>query len=221
MAPEDRAETQTAEPAPPISLRKALVVLALQAIGMGAIGAFLWRWSGREQAGFITFSTVQLLQGLALGLALIAIAYALFRGLPRISERLVRMQADTYAFLGPKLGWPAIVIISICAGAGEEALFRGGLQTFLGDYVGVPLAIALSSAVFAVIHLGKPAITALLLVIGAIFGIVFWLTGSLLAVMVGHALYDIWALRYLHREFQRLGLVGGPPPPLAKSASRS
>ena len=221
MTAADSSENQPPGPPPPIPLRKVVALLALQAVGMGAIGALLWRLSGREQAGFVSLSALQALQGLALGLALIAVAYALFRALPRISERLVRMQADTYAFLGPRLGWPAIVAISICAGAGEEALFRGGLQTLLGDYVGVPLAIALSSAMFALIHCGKPAITALLLVIGAIFGIVFWLTGSLLAVMVGHALYDIWALRYLHREFVRLGLAGDPPPPLANPASRS
>ena len=130
------------------------------------------------------------------------------------------MQAETYAFLGPKLGMPAIVFISLCAGVGEEALFRGGLQTFLGDYLGAPLAIVLSSAVFAAIHLGKPVITLLLLVVGLIFGTVFWLTGSLLAVTIGHALYDIWALRYLHCEFLRLGLVGEPAP-LANGANES
>ena len=206
----DEAEAQPAKRE--ISLSKAMVLLGLQAIGMIAIGGWLWSFSGREKAGFVTFTLPEVLQGLALGAALIGIALATFRGLPRISETLVRMQADTYAFLGPKLGMPAIVFISLCAGVGEEALFRGGLQTVLGDHVGAPLAILLSSAVFALIHLGKPVITVLLFVVGAIFGGVFWLSGSLLAVMIGHTLYDIWALRYLHREFLRLGLVGEPAP---------
>lgn len=215
---QDETEGQAAKPE--ISLGKAMVLLGFQAIGMIALGQWLWSLSGREKAGFVSVSMTEVLQGLALGAALIALAFAMFRGLPRISEALVRMQAETYAFLGPKLGMPAIVFISLCAGVGEEALFRGGLQTFLGDYLGAPLAIVLSSAVFAAIHLGKPVITLLLLVVGLIFGTVFWLTGSLLAVMIGHALYDIWALRYLHCEFLRLGLVGEPAP-LANGANES
>ena len=54
--------------------------------------------------------------------------------------------------------------------------------------------------------------------VGATFGAVYWLTGSLLAVMIGHALYDIWALKYLHGEFVRLGLVCDAEAPLANSA---
>ena len=206
---EREADDQAAIPA--ITLGKAMGLLGFQAIGMIAIGTWLWDWSGREAERFVSLSAPEVLQGFALGLGLIALAFAIFRGLPRLSETLVRMQAETYAFLGPKLGMPAIVFISLCAGVGEEALFRGGLQTLLGDELGAPLAILLSSAVFAAIHLGKPVITALLLVVGAIFGVVYWLTGSLLAVMIGHTLYDIWALRYLHREFVRLGLVGDEP----------
>lgn len=215
---QDETEGQAAKRE--ISLGKAMVLLGFQAIGMIALGQWLWSLSGREKAGFVSVSMTEVLQGLALGAALIALAFTMFRGLPRISEALVRMQAETYAFLGPKLGMPAIAFISLCAGVGEEALFRGGLQTFLGDYLGAPLAIVLSSAVFAAIHLGKPVITLLLLVVGLIFGTAFWLTGSLLAVMIGHALYDIWALRYLHCEFLRLGLVGEPAP-LANGANES
>ena len=145
--------------------------------------------------------------------ALIALAAVLFRGFPRIGERLVRLQAPGFAFFGRRLSLPMIVLISVGAGVGEEALFRGGLQTLIGDHLGVAAAILLSSAAFAAIHLARPVITALLLVIGAIFGVFYWQTGSLLAAMIGHALYDIWALRYLHREMHRLGLFDAPGPP--------
>lgn len=210
MSDEERESGQ--QPAKPaMTLGKAMVLLGFQAIGMIAIGKLLWGWSGRGVADFVTASGAQVLGGCALALVLIALALALFRAFPRYCETLVRMQAETYAFLGPKLGWPAIGFISLCAGVGEEALFRGGLQTFLGGHAGAPLAIAISAALFAAIHLGKPAITALLFAVGAIFGVVYWLTGSLLIVMIGHTLYDIWALRYLHREFVRLGLVGDEP----------
>lgn len=192
-----------------------VLAVAVQNAVFVAAGLGLWLWSGRDLAGFIAFSGEELLVGLALGGALTLLAAALFCGFPRASERLVRLQADTYAALGPKLSWGAIVAISLAAGIGEEALLRGGLQTLLGEYSGPVGAILLSSAVFASIHLSRPVITALLFVIGIVFGFVYWLTGSLLAVMVGHALYDVWALRYLHREMRRLGLLenGEPPSP--------
>lgn len=218
---DETSDAENRRPKREVTLGKAMVLLAFQAIGMVAIGRLLWVWSDRAASRFVTIGLGEIIQGLALGMALIGLAFTLFRSFPRVSDRLVRMQAETYAFLGPRLGLTAIVFISLCAGVGEEALFRGGLQTYLGDHVGAPAAIALSSAMFAAIHLGKPAITALLFVVGAIFGAVFWLTESLFAVMIGHTLYDVWALRYLHREFVRLGLVGAEDAPLANPVGES
>lgn len=196
----------------PIPLGKIVALILLQGAFFTAIGAGLWHWSGRELAAFVTFDPKEVLWGIGFGLVLIAMAATLFHGFPRISDRLVRLQADSYAFFGPRLGWGAIVAISFAAGVGEEALLRGGLQTLLADYLGPVGAIAVASAAFAALHLAKPLITALLLVIGVMFGVVYWQTGSLLTVMIAHALYDIWALRYLHRAFVRLGLVQAPQP---------
>lgn len=183
-----------------------LTILAAQCTLMIALGLILWDWSGRPLRRFVSFAPAELAQGIGLGLALIAFAFALWRLFPRAGEKLIRMQAQSYRFLGPNLGWPAIVFIALCAGAGEEALFRGGLQTLLGDHIGVPAAIALASLVFALVHLGKPAVTGLIFAVGCLFGAVYAATESLLTVMIGHALYDIWALRYLQREMLRLDL---------------
>lgn len=211
-----------AKPADELSPLKLLGVTALQLAIFCGLGLLLWHLSGRDLAAFVTFSLTEVLMGVALAGALIALAAALFRGFPRIGEQLVRLQAPNFAFFGRRLGWPMIAVISVGAGVGEEALFRGGLQTLIGDNLGVVAAILLSSAAFAAIHLAKPLITALLLVIGTIFGVFYWQTGSLIAAMVGHALYDIWALRYLHREMHRLNLFDQPEPepepaPLANS----
>jgi uncharacterized protein len=218
MAPEagDTGGAAAATPAKrEVKLSTALVLLTFQALAMTALGGLLWTWSGRPRNAFVTFSVAQAAQGLALAILLILAALAIFRGFPRAGEALVRMQAGTYAFLGPRLTWPGIVAISLCAGVGEEALFRGGVQTYLEGLIGPIAAIAVSSALFAAVHLGKPIITMLLFVIGVVFGLCFWLTESLLTVMIGHTLYDIWALRYLHREFLRLGLVRAADPSLA------
>lgn len=206
-------------PAPPeITRTKLLALLAMQCAVMIGLGLALWYGSDRPLSAFIAFSLEELWKGLVLGGALILLAFALWKIFPQAGEKLIRMQADQYAFLLPHVSWPVIVAVSLCAGFGEEALFRAGLQTLLGDYVGMPAAIALSAAVFAVIHLGKPIVTALIFLIGCLFGIVYWWTGSLLIVAIGHAIYDVWALRYLQSELLRLGLIGSDVPPLANHA---
>jgi uncharacterized protein len=212
----DQSAADASDVRPAIPLGKMLVLLTIQALVMTAIGVGLWNWAGRATGDYVTLSLEQAALGLALGLGLIALALAVFKGLPSFGERLVRMQARNYGFLGDKLPLPAIVLVSICAGVGEEALFRGGLQTLLATFLGVPAAIVIASAAFAMVHIARPIITVMLLLIGILFGVIYWQTGSLLAVMIGHTLYDIWALHYLLREFRRLGLTGQGAPSLAK-----
>lgn len=210
-----------ARAAPDLSLNKVVALMAAQTLVMVALGLALWHFSGREFAQFLVPSPSGALQGIVFGVGLILVAWFVFTRFPALADRLVRLQTDTYRFLGPHLPTWAIVAISLGAGIGEEALFRAGLQVWLGDRIGVPAAIAVASSVFAAFHLGKPLITAVLFVIGAVFGGVYWLTDSLLTVMIGHVLYDIWALRWLHREFLRMGVFDEPEPvaaPLANPA---
>lgn len=215
------AVEETGATAPEVTRAKLLAMLAAQCAVMIAIGLALWYWSGRSLPQFIAFSLDEFAKGLALGAALILLAFVLWKIFPRAGEKLIRMQAEQYAFLLPHVSWPVIVAVSLCAGFGEEALFRAGLQTFLGDHVGTPAAIALSAALFAAIHFGKPIITALIFLIGCLFGVIFWLTDSLLIVALGHAVYDVWALRYLHSELLRLRLIGEDAPRLANPVSES
>lgn len=208
-----------ADPSRDLPLGKIVLLLVGQTVAFVGMGMGLWHFTGRDLANFLVPTAAGAFQGIALGGAFILSAWLVFNLLPDLADRLVRLQVETYRFLGPHLPTWAIVVISLCAGIGEEALFRAGLQMLLADYVGTVAAITLSSAAFALFHLGKPLITALLFVIGALFGMVYWLTDSLLAVVIGHVLYDIWALRYLHRSFLRLGLIDGAatePGPLAK-----
>lgn len=205
-----------------LSPGKIAILLASQATVFVALGMLLWHLTGRELAAFLMPSLADGLEGIALGTALIVIAWTIFASFPTLADRLVRLQVDTYRFLGPRLPAWAIGAIAVSAGVGEEALFRAGLQVWLGDQLGPIAAITIASGLFAAFHLGKPIITALLFGVGALFGVVYWLTGSLLTVMVGHVIYDVFALRWLHRSFLRLGLFDDPegsaPAPLANPA---
>ncbi len=151
------------------------------------------------------------MQGLLLAGVLTAIGVAAFKGWPDRTDWLIRAQAPGFAFVKKPMGMTAIVWISVCAGVGEELLFRAGLQTLLADHLGTVAAIAISSALFAVLHLAKPLVGLLLFAIGVALGVVYAATGSLLAVAIGHAIYDIFALSYVQKRLHELRYFEGEP----------
>lgn len=189
----------------PLPSRKIAAALTAQALVFVVAGAAMWVFAGNDLAEFVDLGWLPVGQGVLLGLALIAVVGATFRTFPRFLEHTVHLQSKMAVLFSERTGWREYVIIALCAGIGEEAIFRGGLMTLLDGYTGPAAAIFLSSLVFALFHLAKPLIGAIILVVGVIMGLVYWWTGSLLTVMIGHALYDVWALRRLHLEFIRLG----------------
>jgi membrane protease YdiL (CAAX protease family) len=94
--------------------------------------------------------------------------------------------------------------ISFAAGFGEELLFRGLLQAGIAERVdgplGIVVALAVASVLFGVCHWLTPTYAVLATLAGAYFGVLFLLTGNLLAPLVAHALYDFLALVYLTRR---------------------
>lgn len=184
------------------------IVLAtfLQAVLFTAIGVLLWRASGKEFADFITVDAMQIGWGLLLTLSMIGVGYGLFKGFPKLGERLVREQAHNLAFLRNKLGPGAIVAMSLCAGISEEALFRGGLLTFGSEYMPFWLALVISAGLFAMIHFAKVLVASFIFIIGCTFGVFYVALDSLLAVMIAHTLYDVWAIWYVQNEMHRLGV---------------
>lgn len=96
--------------------------------------------------------------------------------------------------------WPgAILLISLLAGLGEELLVRGVLQNWLDTQLPAYLAIIIAGVLFGLAH----AITRLYFVfataIGLYLGLVYYLTGNLLVVIITHALYD-WVVIHWYRR---------------------
>jgi uncharacterized protein len=98
---------------------------------------------------------------------------------------------------------PELIMVSICAGIGEELLFRGWLMYWLADLVGladfsggadttlaIGIALGLSSLIFGLFH----PITKLYVVLAALMGLYFGglvlYTGNLLVPIAAHATYD-------------------------------
>lgn len=196
------------------------IVLATfaQATIFTALGVFLWWASGRDIADFISIDVGQIGWGLLLTASMIGFGYGLFKGFPKLGERLVRDQAHNLAFLKNKLNPAAIVAMSLCAGISEEVLFRGGLLTLFGDYMPFWIALIASAALFAAIHFAKLLVASFILAIGCTFGVFYVALESLLAVIVAHTLYDVWAIWYVQEEMHRLGVFEDVDPVLADNS---
>jgi membrane protease YdiL (CAAX protease family) len=87
--------------------------------------------------------------------------------------------------------------ISVLAGVGEEALFRGLVQDTLAVWMPPGAALALASLLFGVMHAVTPTYAVLAALMGAYLGGLYAWTGGLLAPMVAHGVYDFGVLLYL------------------------
>lgn len=88
-------------------------------------------------------------------------------------------------------GWPLIIGISIGAGVGEEVLFRGVLQKWVG-WIG-------QAALFAVVHVNQGFLAvAFIFLIALAFGYLVKRGVPLWSVMIMHTFYDIILLGQLY-----------------------
>ncbi|MBL7943793.1 MAG: CPBP family intramembrane metalloprotease, partial [Flavobacteriales bacterium] len=139
----------------------------------------------------------QMLYGLLAGVASAGAAYAL------ISAKFMRHISSHYtAILGHfNLAWHEILLISLCAGVGEELLFRGAIQPFLG--------IALTSILFVGIHGYYSFRSWQISIYGATMTIIIaaigWMaiTCGLISAIVAHTIIDVVLLHRMQVDAQR------------------
>jgi membrane protease YdiL (CAAX protease family) len=113
------------------------------------------------------------------------------RAMTSITGRLQNMLGSTMLSLTAV----DIVLLSATAGFAEEMFFRGLLQSYIG--------IIGSAVVFGLLHALTPAYFVMATGIGLYFGFLYETSGNLLIPMVGHAVYDVFALYLLRWEFTR------------------
>ena len=96
------------------------------------------------------------------------------------------------------------VLVAITAGVCEEVLYRGFLIHYFRELpvsIGLIGALILSSCVFGFAHLYQGAVGIVqTTILGAIFGFIFIVTGSLLLPMMLHALIDLRILLILREK---------------------
>ncbi len=170
-----------------------------------AIGAVWMRARGDNPLAELRPTAQGLLLGGALGVGISALSLgsvALSRRVPALHGWSAFVEGTLGRLLGPA-GLPALALLSVSAGVGEETFFRGALQGAVGL---VPAA-----AIFGVAHVGVPSrqtlpFLAYTTLVGLVLGYVR-LSQPLFTLAVAHALVDLIDTAYLHVQDARRPLA--------------
>lgn len=127
-----------------------------------------------------------------------------------LSVHLFRRSANTRDLareirgLMGSIGTVGIAVTALASGIGEEIAFRGVLQTVLTTPLGPILAILITSIVFGALHIPpKPRLAGWMLfagLMGVYLGVIFMITGSIVAPALTHALINFINLHVVARR---------------------
>lgn len=97
-----------------------------------------------------------------------------------------------------------LAMVSACAGIGEEALFRGLLQSWMTS-LGAGAAIVISSLLFGFMHPITKLYVTLAFAAGLYLGWLWFATEHILVPIVAHGMYDfvalVWIVRYRAKAY--------------------
>lgn len=178
--------------------------------GMLLVGVVIALW---RDASFWSASTVTLAT-FALGCAASIPPLLIIIGVTESNTRLgvfARENFDPVIALFENVSLRDIAFVSIMAGVCEEALFRGALQVWAADLVGIWAALVIISILFGLVHFLSWSYLIFATIIGIYLGLLYIWSGSLLVPVTAHAVYDFVALIYGTR-FMRHAIEPAPLP---------
>ncbi|RAL23604.1 hypothetical protein DL240_05440 [Lujinxingia litoralis] len=130
-----------------------------------------------------------------------------------LSEEFARM-------LGPMTPGQ-IQVLALTSGVAEEIFFRGFLQQALSGFewaggAGIWVGLVASSVVFGLVHIGPDREkflpwTWMALGVGAVFGLMYLYTGSVLAPIIAHITINYFNLTHISRQAARAQSEEPPP----------
>lgn len=126
-------------------------------------------------------------------------------------------QLEFLSTIGFRLTGPRIVTLAIIAGVSEELMFRGVLQEIIDRRFGIAAAIAVTSVIFGLLHARTVLYAFVATMVGAYLSLLFLATGSLIAPIVAHAVYDFIAFEWTRIALDRRAAISpavqDQPPP--------
>jgi membrane protease YdiL (CAAX protease family) len=115
-------------------------------------------------------------------------------------ERIKRFSLEIVGPLFASCTVLDLAVLSFLAGFGEEALFRGFVQSELAEAVQPWVGLVVASLLFGLLHPITPTYFLLASLIGVYLGYIWSTCENLLVVIIAHALYDFVVLVILVRR---------------------
>jgi uncharacterized protein len=167
-------------------------ILLSQSAIVAAGGFFLWVLGVK-----LPDANIDTLQAIALGVLLAIATFLIFALVYRFGGKFAQsllndLHRVSWIFKG--YSWVHVSCVAALAGLGEELLFRGFLQTWLNSQVAIVWAILLASIIFGLLHYLSHAYFICTILMSIALGVGYYLTDSLLMVIVWHGAYDFIAL---------------------------
>lgn len=167
--------------------------LVFAVLGFILAGGYRGNWQVQD--------TFFVLYGLLLATASFLLLLILYKAIPRRLKKLNQDLGKYGAMIG-HLSYRQLAVVGVLAGVSEEWLFRAFLQDFIIGFTGpgawgAAKAIIVASLGFAALHGLSKLYFVFTFVMGLMLGYAYYLSGSLLMVIVWHGVYDIIALCWL------------------------
>ena len=167
--------------------------------GLGILGWLIGWLAGVPLLEQFSSNLFDGLLGIAAAIPLFGIFLILVRSSAPALNGLRRSVREVIQPMFRGCGLIELAFVSVAAGVGEETLFRGALQAATGRWLGPIAALLLTSASFGLLHPLSKMYVLIAFGFGLYLGVCWLASGSLLVVVVAHALYDFLALAYLVR----------------------
>ncbi len=179
-----------------------LAVLVESALGLAALGLakLLGVSLGEQFAAGPSALMYDVLLGVVATLPMLAMFWAMldsrWQPLVELQLQVRRMVRELF----PRASVMQLALIAVLAGVGEELLFRGVLQTAVGEWTTPLVGLVLASLVFGALHAVTWLYFVLATLIGAYLGWLLIEFKDLTVPIVAHGLYDFVALLFLTRN---------------------
>lgn len=181
----------------------ALILLSQLAIVV--VGMFLiWAFSVQTPDANIGWP-----HAVSIGTLLAIVTFLLFSVIYRSGGKFAQaLLNDTRRVSGIFSGYSLVHLacVAALAGVGEELLFRGFLQTWLNNHLAITWAILVTSILFGLLHYLSHAYFVSVTLMSIAFSVAYYITDSLLMVMVWHGVYDFIALVVLVKYPDLVGI---------------
>ncbi len=175
--------------------------------GLGLVACLVGWWCGYWPLATFSFTVVGIIWGI---LGTIPLLFALvlidryplgpFVPLKRVVRETLLPMFQTFRI------WQ-LLVLAICAGVGEEILFRGLLQggmffwlkTLVAEHTASTTSLVIASLLFGLMHPITRTYAMICMLVGLYLGGIWMFTNNLFVPIFIHALYDFLALVYLLR----------------------